>query len=80
MSVTLSSAFAVVRQPSTTTRRYGSVAVHTLCSDRDFTSDGYLAASQVPTAAPRESPLTCALGMPTACMNSAMSAANSSVV
>jgi hypothetical protein len=80
ISVTLSSAFAMVRQVSTTTRRYGSVAVQPLVSDSDLTSDGCFAASHMPVAAPSDRPKTCALEMPAARMNSAMSSANSSVV
>ena len=80
MSVVLFSPFAMVRQPCTTARRKGSVAVQALCRERDLTSDGYFAASHIPVAAPRESPETWALEMPTACMNAATSSANSSVV
>ena len=80
MSVTLPSPLAMVRQPSTTTRRYGSVAGQALCSERVFTSDGCLAASHMPVAAPSESPETCARSMPTACMKAATSSASNPVV
>jgi hypothetical protein len=56
------------------------VAVQPLCSDSVFTSDGYFAASHIPVAAPSDRPETCAAGTPAACMNAAMSSANSSVV
>ena len=47
----------MMRQPSTTTRRNGSVFGHALCSDSDFTRAGYLAASHIPVAAPSDSPV-----------------------
>ena len=80
MSVTLPSACARICQPSTTVRRNGSVAGQALCRDSDATRSGYLAASHMPVAAPSDSPDTCARSTPAACMNAAMSSANSSVV
>ncbi|HEX6452972.1 MAG TPA: hypothetical protein VF060_26375 [Trebonia sp.] len=56
------------------------MTVQPLCSDSVFTSDGYFAASHMPVAAPSDRPETCAAGTPAACMNAAMSSANSSVV
>ncbi len=56
ISVTLPRPSAMIRQLSTTARRKGSVAGQALCSDRDFTRSGCLAASYMPVAAPRDSP------------------------
>ena len=80
MSVTLPSAWAMIRQPSTTAARKGSVAGQALCNDRDLTRAGYLAASHIAVAAPSDRPDTWAWSKPAACMNAAMSAANSSLV
>ena len=56
MSVTLPRASAMIRQPSTTVRRNGSLAGQALCRDSDVTRSGYLAASHMPVAAPSDSP------------------------
>jgi len=53
MSVMLLSACAMIRQPSTTTRTNGSVLGQALCSERDFTRAGCLAASHIPVAPAR---------------------------
>lgn len=79
ISATLPSAFAVTCQPSTTVLRNASVLVHPPCSDNDLTRSGYFAASHIPVAAPSDMPKMCALGIPAACMNAAISSAKSSV-
>src|SRR5712692_6903856 len=79
ISGTFPTALAVTCHPSTTVLRKGSVFVHPLCSDNDLTLSGYLAASHMPVAAPKDRPATCALGIPMACMNPATSSAKSSL-
>ena len=73
------SLFAILRQPSTTTLRNGSVFVQQLCSDSDLTRCGYLPASHNPVAAPKETPLTCARSTPIVCMDAATSSASISI-
>src|SRR5436189_208730 len=56
ISGTLANAFAVTCHPSTTVFTNGSDFVQPLCSDNDLTMSGYLAASHMPVAAPRDKP------------------------
>src|ERR1700757_1949016 len=69
ISGTLPNALAVTCHPSTTVLRNGSVLTQALCSDNEVTLSGYLAASQMPVAAPSDRPETCACWMPAACIN-----------
>src|SRR6266545_3066217 len=62
ISGTLPNALAITCQPWTTVFRKGSVFVHPLCSDKDLTLSGCLAASHMPVAAPKDKPATCAVG------------------
>jgi hypothetical protein len=50
ISVTLARDCAMICQPCTTTRRYGSLAGQALCSESVFTLSGYLAAGGSPRA------------------------------
>src|SRR5262249_36410875 len=70
---------AITCQPSTTVLRNASDLAQPLCSDSDLTRSGYLAASHIPVAAPRDRPATCARSIPAARMKAATSSANSSV-
>ena len=70
----------MICQVSTAARRNGSLRSQALVRVRDFTRAGCLAASHMPTAAPRDSPKTWARSMPAACMNAATSSASNSVV
>ena len=79
ISVTLSSPLAMLRHPSTTVLRNGSLFVQPLWTDKDLTRCGYFAASHRPVAAPSETPLTCARSTPIACMKAATSSANNSI-
>ena len=79
MSGTLPRARAMTCQPFTTTARNGSVFAQALWSDSEATRSGYLAASHIPTAAPNDTPTTCARSMSRASMSPATSSANCSI-
>src|SRR5437899_12093503 len=53
-SGTLPSALAITCHPWTTVLRYGSLRAQPLWSDSDLTRSGYLAATHMPVAAPRQ--------------------------
>jgi hypothetical protein len=63
----------------TTAARKGSVFGHALCSDKEATRSGYLAASHIPAAAPNDTPATCARSMSRTSMSPATSSAKCSI-